>query len=127
MEQVTQILLSIAGAVATILATWLTTLLTTWLNSKIKDKKLAAIASSAAMLVLTVVKEVFQTYVEALKKAGTFNADAQAKAKQMAIDKVKSELTSEQTEYIKNLGMSVEDWISQQIESSIYSLKQSAN
>ena len=123
MEEFYSILWSVVGIVATGLATWGMTVLTKWLSSKIKDKDLAKIATSCTTLIFTVVRETFQTYVEALKKAGKFDEAAQKEAKEKAMSKLKSELTSEQIEYIKSISTDVEAWLSDQIEAAIYQLK----
>jgi ribosome-binding factor A len=123
MEQFYEILWSCVAVIASGLATWLVTFLTALINSKIKDKKLANILTSLTNLVMTVVQEVCQTYVDSMKKAGTFDSEAAKTAKNMALEKLKAQLTTEQKSYIESLGQSVEDYLSSAIESMIYQLK----
>ena len=69
------------------------------------------------------VKCVFQTYVEALKKEGRFNKDAQLIALNKAKDIVLAQLSEDIKDYInKNFG-DVDTWINTQIEASINTLK----
>lgn len=97
--------------------------LTQWLNSKIKDDKAKALLSQANGIVLDAVRTVFQTYVEALKKEGSFDA----KAQEIALGKAKAIVISELTEELKAfLGQNYGDlmaWVTNAIEASIYKLK----
>ena len=69
------------------------------------------------------VKCVFQTYVKALKKEGSFNNDAQLIALNNAKDIVLAQLSEDIKDYInKNFG-DVDTWINTQIEASINTLK----
>lgn len=97
--------------------------LTQWLNSKIKDDKAKALLSQANGIVLDAVRTVFQTYVEALKKEGSFDA----KAQEIALGKAKAIVISELTEELKafleqNYG-DLMAWVTNAIEASIYKLK----
>lgn len=47
-----------------------------WISSKIDNKKTSKYITEATTTVLDAVKCVFQTYVESLKKEGSFNKDA---------------------------------------------------
>lgn len=65
----------------------------------------------------------FQTYVEALKKEGSFNKNAQLIALNKAKDIVLAQLSDDIKDYInKNFG-DVDTWINTQIEASINTLK----
>ena len=69
------------------------------------------------------VKCVFQTYVEAFKKEGSFNKDAQLIALNKAKDIVLAQLSDDIKDYIdKNFG-DIDTWINTQIEASINTLK----
>lgn len=118
-----EILWTVIGTIASGLATWLTVVITNWLNNKIKDKKLAKIASDITVLVMTIVQQTFQVYVEALKKQGKFDEKEQAAAKKAAVDEIMRQLTEEQKEYINNISNDVRQYISIQIEAAIYRLK----
>ena len=97
--------------------------LSQFLNSKIKDEKARNLLNKANEIVLNAVRSVFQTYVESLKNSGSFNEDAQkiafSKAKSIILNQMTDELKSFIT---KNYG-DLEEWIRNQIEASIYKLK----
>ena len=123
MDHFYEILWGIIGTIGSGLATWLVVVITNWLNSKIKDKKLAKIASDIATIITKVVQRVFQTYVQTLKDNNSFKLDNQRAAKIAAINEIKNQLTVEQAEYIASITKDVEEWISTQIEACIYTLK----
>ena len=73
------------------------------------------------------VKCVFQTYVEALKKEGIFNKDAQLIALNKTKDIVPAQLSDDIKNYInKNFG-DINTWINTQIEASINTLKNTSS
>ena len=122
-----QILLNILAAVTTCiilpLISFLGIKLSQWLSTKIKDEKAAKLLTQATEIVVTAVKSVFQTYVESLKNSGTFDKTAQVEALNKAKAIVTSELTVELKDFIiANYG-DLESWITNQIEASIYKLK----
>ena len=97
--------------------------LSQFLNSKIKDEKARALLNKANEIVLNAVRSVFQTYVESLKNSGSFNEDAQAIAFNKAKAIITSELTEELSTFIKENFGDINSWITNQIEASIYKLK----
>ena len=97
--------------------------LSQFLNSKIKDEKARNLLNKANEIVLNAVKVVFQTYVESLKNSGNFNADAQGIALNKAKQIIESELTEELKKFIKENYGDLSAWITNQIEASIYQLK----
>lgn len=122
-----QILLNILAAVTTCiilpLISFLGIKLSQWLSTKIKDEKAKALFTKATEIVTNAVRTTFQTYVESLKNSGTFGKDEQL----IALNKAKQIITSELTEELKafiseNYG-DLQAWISNQIEASIYKLK----
>ena len=122
-----QILLNILAAVTTCiilpLISFLGIKLSQWLNSKIKDEKAARLLNQANEIVINAVKSVFQTYVESLKNNGGFGEKEQKEALSRAKLIITSELTEELKEFIgKNYG-DLANWITNQIEASIYKLK----
>lgn len=122
-----QILLNILAAVTTCiilpLISFLGIKLSQWLSTKIKDEKAAKLLTQATEIVVTAVKSVFQTYVESLKNSGTFDKTAQLEALNKAKAIVTSELTVELKDFITANYGDLEDWITNQIEASIYKLK----
>lgn len=122
-----QILLNILAAVTTCiilpLISFLGIKLSQWLSTKIKDEKAAKLLTQATGIVVTAVKSVFQTYVESLKNSGTFDKTAQLEALNKAKAIVTSELTIELKDFIVSNYGDLESWITNQIEASIYKLK----
>lgn len=97
--------------------------LITWLNTKIKDENAKQQLTVATDIVTNAVRSVFQTYVESLKKNGTFDKESQKVALIKAKNDALAQMTDETKEYItKNYG-NLETWIITQIESTINILK----
>lgn len=94
-----------------------------WLNAKIKDENAKQQLTVATDIVTNAVRSVFQTYVESLKKNGTFDKESQKAALIKAKNDAFAQMTDEIKEYItKNYG-NLETWIITQIESTINILK----
>ena len=94
-----------------------------FINSKIKNNKAADLLTTATTIVINAVRSVFQTYVEALKKEGSFNKDAQIialnKAKDIALTQMKDEVKN----YLVTTYGSLESWLDTNIEATINILK----
>jgi hypothetical protein len=73
------------------------------LASYLKKRFALQIASGIPLAALHVVKEVYQVYIEELKTAGKFDAEAKSNAKLMAMDKLKS--------YIGPKGVRIVMWL----------------
>lgn len=94
-----------------------------WLNAKIKDENAKQQLTVATDIVMNAVRSVFQTYVETLKKNGTFDKESQKVALIKAKDDAIAQMSDEIKDYItKNYG-DLETWITTQIESTINILK----
>ena len=122
-----QILLNVLAAVTTCiilpLISFLGIKLSQWLSTKIKDEKAQALFTKAIGIVANAVQVTFQTYVESLKNSGSFGKEEQA----IAFDKAKAIINSELTEELKtfitqNYG-DLQKWITNQVEATIYKLK----
>lgn len=99
------------------------TRLITWLNAKIKDENAKQQLTVATDIVTSAVRSVFQTYVEVLKKNGTFDKESQKVALIKAKDEALSQMTDEIKDYItKNYG-DLQTWLTTQIEATINILK----
>lgn len=94
-----------------------------WLATKTKNEKAQALIVKANDIVLNAVKSTFQTYVDELKKKGTFDKDAQIRAFNMAKDTAIKQLGSDATDFIANNYGGLNEWLSTQIEASINQLK----
>ena len=118
-----EVLLPVIGVALTSLVSWGVSLLISWMNSKIKDETLARHATATTQIVSDAVMNVFQTYVETLKTAGKFDEAAQQVAKEKAMEIIEAQLTDELRQYIINNFGDIKEWLSNKIESTIYSLK----
>ncbi len=114
---------SLIGTFATGLATWATTAIVGLLNQKIKDKKLARWSSEVFQIVMSAVQTVFQEFVDTMKKAGKFDAEAAKEAKERAYKIITSQLTTELKEYITSNFGDMREYLMNQIEAMIYNLK----
>ena len=118
-----EILFSALGIIITSLVTWGTTVLVKWLNSKIKNKELAAFATTVITVVNNAVKATYQAYVQSLKGTDAWTKDAQKQALEQALKTAKSELTTEAIAYIEQQHGDVDSYIKTLIESVLYDLK----
>lgn len=125
-----EILLNVLSCVVTAVIIPLITLLGSklikWISGKIDNEKTSKYLTEATTIVLDAVKCVFQTYVEALKKEGSFNKDAQLIALNKAKEIVLNQLSNDVKEYIKSNFGDIDTWLTTQIEASINTLKNKA-
>ena len=94
-----------------------------FINSKIKNNKAADLLTTATTIVINAVRSVFQTYVEALKKEGCFNKDAQIIALNKAKDIALTQMTDEVKDYLVTTYGSLDSWLDTNIEATINILK----
>lgn len=120
------IVVPVAVAAATALISWGLTLLTALIKSKLGDDALARYLSEAVGIVDNAVKATYQTYVQALKEAGSFDKDAQLAALEKAKYAALSQLSAEVKEYIASAYGDIDKWLEMQIEGRLYELKQGA-
>ena len=99
------------------------TKLISWLNAQIKDVNARTQLSVATTIVTNAVRSVFQTYVEALKKNGTFDANSQKIALTKAKDEALAQMTDDIKKYITTTYGDLETWLTTQIEATINILK----
>ena len=118
-----EIIFSALSIVITGLASWGTAVLIKFLNSKIKDKELAAFATTIATVVGNAVKATTQTYVQNIKGTDAWTKEAQEKALKMALETAKSELTTEALAYIEAQHGDIDKYLITLIESTLYNLK----
>lgn len=94
-----------------------------YLNEKISNEKTNKLLNTATEIVVSAVRTVLQTYVDALKKEGNFNKDVQltalTKAKNIAISQMNDELKK----FIKENYGNVDNWLITQIETTIIIIK----
>lgn len=123
----TEFLMNVISAVATAVILPLISIggarLITLINEKIKNDEAAKVLSTAADIVTNAVRSVFQTYVEALKKTGSFDKEAQEEALKKAKDVAISQMSDDVKSYIITNYGSLESWLTVQIEATINRLK----
>ncbi len=122
-QDILNVILSGVGVVLSALCTWVASKLTKWLDTKVKDEKLKKFLNGLNEIIANAIKAVYQEYVEALKKEGKFDEEAQKIAKQKAINIIMNQLTTDMKSYIQENFGDVEQWLSQKIECVIYELK----
>ena len=118
----TQVILGIIG----VLITGLGTLITVLINKYVKNDKLKNILASLNEVVQKAVSEVYQTYVEALKKDGMFDAEAQKEALNKALEIIKANAPTDLMNWLKENYSDVDAYLKSQIEAAIGLLKNSA-
>lgn len=121
--EILNILFSALGIIVTGLATWLVSRITSWINSKIQDAKAAHYINQITSLVSDAVCATYQTYVEALKNEGKFDEEAQKKAFNLCLEKIKTQLAPNIIDYITNNFGDMEEYLGTLIESTIYTIK----
>ena len=100
--------------------------LTNWLSSKIGNEKAKNLVSKAQEIVASAVQAVFQTYVDSLKKAGSFDKKNQLTALNKAKDIALNQMTNEVRQcIIRNYG-NLDIWLNTKIEATIDTLKNNA-
>ena len=115
--------MTLRGVVITGLASFVVAKVTQWINSKVANDKAARYLSTITELAVDSVKEVYQTYVSSLKTEGKFDAEAQKKALDSCLAKIKSKLLPDLKDYIVNNFGDLDEYLKTLIESAIYSLK----
>ena len=118
-----EVVISVVSIIVTALASWGVTELTKLINTKIKDANAKEMLSSAVTTVSDVVKQVYQTYVEALKGQNAFTAEAQKEALAKALETIEAILPEKVKAYLTDNFGNMEAWLTTQIEAAIYSLK----
>lgn len=122
-----EILLNILSVVVTAvvlpLISFLGFKLSQFLNSKIKDEKAKNLLNKAEDIVLSAVRSTFQTYVEGLKKEGSFDKTAQLKAFNMAKETAINQFDGEVSRFIIDNYGGINEWLGTQIEAAINKLK----
>ena len=126
MDRVLNIILAGVSVIVTGLASWGVAVFTNWINSKMKDKKMAALLAQAMQIVADAVKLIFQEFVEALKKNGKFDEATQKEAKEAATKIIMNKLTPELKEFITTNYGDISAWVNEQSEVAIYNFKNSS-
>lgn len=105
------------------LITFLGIKLTQWLNTKIKGEKERNLLTKITEIITNNVASTFQTFVESLKKENKFDLNAQAQALRKTKESIFNKLSDEAIQYIDNNFGDFNEWITTQIEATIYKMK----
>ena len=117
------ILFSALGVIVTGLASFALAKFTQWINNRISDNKIAGYITAISNIVFNCVQEVSQTYVDDLKKSGSFDKEAQKAALDKCLAKIKSQMAPELMTYISNTFGDVNEYLVSLVESTIHSTK----
>lgn len=119
-EQIgTEIILGIIGVVISGLGALISFLI----NKYVKNNEARTLLNELHEIVKDVVQDVYQTYVDTLKKGGMFDADAQKKALDMALEKINASLSEKLKKWLDANYADAQAFIKTLIESAIFSLK----
>ena len=118
----TQVILGVLGVIISSLGVIVTYLV----NKYVNDAKLKNILTSLNTLVQNSVLEVYQTYVEALKKAGNFDAEAQKLALERCLTLIKANMPKDIETWLKTNYSNVESYLKSLVEAQIGFLKNNA-
>ena len=115
----TEIILGVVGLVMSALGILITYLI----NKYIKNDELKGIVNSLNELVRNSVLEVYQTYVEALKKGGIFNETAQNEALERCLALINRNMPENVHAWLEANYCDIEAYLKSLIESQIGLLK----
>lgn len=113
----------LVGLAFTVTSVLLVPMLVTWLKSKTKNEVLKNALDRAGKIIIDAANTTTQTYVEGLKKAGKFDAEAQKVAFQMTMDAVLKLLNEETKQAIMDTYGDLNAWLKTAIESAVFEAK----
>lgn len=118
-ELLNYIVYSVVGLVLSVLGIYITT----WINKKIKDDELKRLVASLNDVVQKAVLEVYQTYVENMKKKNIFDEEAQKKALAKCLEIITTNIPTDVFEWLRSNCADIEKYLINLIESQIALLK----
>ena len=123
MEQIQQILIDALAVVITGILGYIGVFIGNYFRKKNKNNKLNKYEEDITNIVFNAVTCIFQSFVDALKKSGKFDEQAQIEAKEKAYEIINNQLSLELKQYIEENYGEIKDYIFSKIESVIYQLK----
>lgn len=93
------------------------------IDEKTKNEKLSTYLKNMSDLVLTTVKAISQTYVNELKKADSFDLEAQKIAFEKVKDTVVGNISVDVQKFLTENHFDFEAWLEIAIESAVHSIK----
>lgn len=125
-EILTNLLLAVLTAAIPTLGGFLLNLLDKSMKAfiqKVDNETAKRFLNEAADVVHDAVASTFQTYVDAMKKAGTFDEEAQKQALSMALAACWASLSPEALEFIENRFNDVTAYLTNKIEAEVLAQK----
>lgn len=125
-----KLLMDIMFTVITIILPLITKYVVAFINTKIaehtvnmEDENMKKYIQAATDAVTLAVVTVQQTYTDSMKMSGKFDKEAANVAKQLAVEKANSIITTESKKYIEMLYGDFQSWIDQSVEAMVRQTK----
>lgn len=122
-EIVIKIAIGVATALIAALGSWVLVKVKTFISTKIKNTKLAELLTGATDIVASAVKATYQTYVEGVKGTDKWTIEAQKNALLNALNIAKAQMSDKVKKQIESMYGNIDTWLTTQIESTLYELK----
>lgn len=110
-------------AIGSILISGAGLLVTYFINKFIKNDKLKRLMNELTVLVQNSVNEVYQTYVDDLKKGGVFNKECQKEALTKALELMRNNMSADLSKWLNENHTNVTEYLKGLIEAQIGLLK----
>ena len=110
-------------AIGSILISGAGLLVTYFINKFIKNDKLKRLMNELNVLVQNSVNEVYQTYVDDLKKGGVFNKECQKEALTKALELMRNNMSADLSKWLNENPTNVTEYLKGLIEAQIGLLK----
>ena len=117
------LIIKIVSALLAALGAWVLAKVKVLIATKIKNENARKLLSDATTVVANAVKATYQTYVESIKGTDAWTKDAQTEALSLAATSARMQLSADVEKYINENFGDVENWVKEQIESTLYDLK----
>lgn len=110
-------------AIGSILISGAGLLVTYFINKFIKNDKLKRLMNELNVLVQNSVSEVYQTYVDDLKKGGVFNKECQKEALTKALELMRNNMSADLSKWLNENHTNVTEYLKGLVEAQIGLLK----
>lgn len=110
-------------AIGSILISGAGLLVTYFINKFIKNDKLKRLMNELTVLVQNSVNEVYQTYVDDLKKGGVFNKECQKEALTKALELMRNNMSADLSKWLNENHTNVTEYLKGLVEAQIGLLK----
>lgn len=114
----------LVGIAFTVASAILVPMLVAWLKTKTNNEVITKAIERAGDIIIKAANTTTQTYVEALKDAGEFDAEAQKTAFNMTMTSVLTLLNDETKQAIIDTYGDLEKWLTTEIEAAVFASKQ---